>query len=118
MSTASTIQIGSQEALALVQNLLPVLEASIPAVGAAAGPIGLGVSGAAVAIPILIKLGQDLAEKGVIDDPTQADQITRFNAVADQIAKLQAGDRTGQPEWKPSGDAPPSQSPPPTAPPQ
>jgi hypothetical protein len=93
MSNVQTVAVDANKFLAFVQAILPVLEASIPAVAAAGGPIGLGVSAAAIALPLLIQLIQQIEAQGVI---LPADQQTRL----DQVTKALT-DFTGQ-EWKPS----------------
>ncbi len=88
---ANTIQLDAQRALSLVNNLLPILE-TIPQVKPVSGEIGLAASGAQVAIPILIDIGKDLAEKGLVSAAEQQSQLDRFAKVLDF---------TGA-EWKPS----------------
>jgi ABC-type antimicrobial peptide transport system permease subunit len=55
-TTIQTIQMDAQAALDFIKSALPILEATIPAVGAAAGPIGLGVSAAALLLPLLAQI--------------------------------------------------------------
>lgn len=93
MSIAQTITLDAQKALAFVQGILPVLEASIPAVGAAAGPVGLGVSGAALLLPLVGDIITQLQAQGIIDPATQQDRLAKVTKALT--------DFTG-PEWKPS----------------
>lgn len=81
-----TISIGANEALTLLQTLVPILESSIPAVGAASGPIGLGVSAAVLLAPIIIRLINRLAAAGTIDAATQQAQLERVASVLDFTA--------------------------------
>lgn len=92
MADPKTIELNIEDALALVQNLLPVLEA-IPAIAPESALASLAVSGAQAATPILFKIGNDLAAQGVTDDSTQADVLSRYQKVLDF---------TGS-QWKPSG---------------
>jgi hypothetical protein len=88
---SQTIEISIEEALALIQNALPVLEA-VPAIAPEAGLASLAVSGAQVITPILFKMGNDLASKGVIAAEVQADQLNRLQKLMDFSAS----------EWQPS----------------
>lgn len=99
MAEPKSIELSIEDALALIQNLLPVLE-TIPVIAPEAGLASLAVSGAQLATPILFKIGNDLASKGVITPETQADQLARLQKVLDF---------TGS-EWKPSVANPVSQS--------
>lgn len=90
--SSQTVEITIEEALALVQNALPVLEA-VPAIAPEAALASLAVSGAQALTPILFKIGNDLAAKGVIAAEAQADQLARLQKLMDF---------TGA-EWQPSG---------------
>jgi len=50
------IQIDAGELLTFINSVLPVVEANVPAIAGAAGPIGLGVSAAAALLPLLSKI--------------------------------------------------------------
>ena len=86
-----TIELSIEDALALTNNVLPVLEA-IPAIAPEAGLASLAVSGAQVLTPLIFKLVNTLAEKGEISADVQADQLTRLQKVLDFSGS----------EWKPS----------------
>lgn len=51
-----TIQLDAGEFLAFLDKILPIVEAYVPPIAAAAGPIGWGVSGAAALLPLLSKI--------------------------------------------------------------
>jgi hypothetical protein len=86
-----TVELKTEDALTLVQNILPVLEA-IPAIAPEAGLASLAVSGAQLATPILFKIINDLEAQGVIETDVQTAQLERLQKVLDF---------TGS-EWKPS----------------
>jgi hypothetical protein len=48
-----TVEIVAEDALNVINTVLPFVEKAIPLVAAAGGPIGLGVSAAAALIPLL-----------------------------------------------------------------
>lgn len=75
MSLAQTITIDAQRALAFVETVLPILERSLPAVAAAGGPIGMGVSAVAVAIPLITDMIAQLEAQGLIDAPAQQARV-------------------------------------------
>ena len=97
--SAQPVELTIEEALALVQNALPVLEA-VPAIAPEAALASLAVSGAQVVTPILFKLGNDLASKGVIAAEIQADQLARLQKLMDFTTA----------EWQPSGAQNPPKS--------
>ena len=96
MDFAQNIKIGSQEALVIVETLLPILEATVPQVGKSAGEINLGVSGAKTLAPVVARLIDNLAAQGVIAADVQSQQLAKLQKVLDF---------TG-PEWTPSGTSP------------
>lgn len=89
--SAQTVEISIEEALSLIQNALPVLEA-VPAIAPEAALASLAVSGAQVITPILFRLGNNLASKGIIAAEVQADQLSRLQKLLDFTAS----------EWQPS----------------
>lgn len=80
------IALTAQEGLGLVNTLLPILESAVPALGAAAGPIGLGMSAAISMTPVVIRLINRLAASGAIDAATQQAQLERVASVLDFTA--------------------------------
>jgi len=52
-SIIQTIEVDGEKLIAFVNNVLPVLETAVPALAAAGGPVGLGVSAAAALLPLL-----------------------------------------------------------------
>jgi len=97
------VAMGAQSALTFVQTLLPVLEATVPSIGAAAGPIGLGISAAALLIPLISQLHLG----GTITSEQQAELLNR-------IANILSGLAFNGPEWQPSNAAAPAPAPAPT----
>lgn len=78
----STIEIKIEDALALVQNLLPVLEA-VPAIAPEAGLASLAVTGAQVVTPLVFKLYNNLAAQGAISVEDQQATLDRWNKLLD-----------------------------------
>lgn len=91
--SAQTVELSIEEALALVQNALPILE-SVPAIAPEAALASLAASGAQVLVPILFRIGNDLASKGVYSTEIQTDQLNRLQKLMDFTSE----------EWKPSGE--------------
>lgn len=71
------IQIDASEILQFINSILPPLEAAIPAVAAAGGPIGLGASLAAGLLPLLSKIPIG----PVFTVEVQQDILTRVQAI-------------------------------------
>lgn len=94
MSSGQTITLDAQKALAFVQGILPILEASIPAVGAASNPIGLGISGAAILLPLVADLIAQLEAKGIISPDEQQARLAKVEKALTDFSG---------PEWRPSG---------------
>ena len=92
MAQPTQIQVDAQSALGFIQAILPVLEAAIPAVGAAAGPIGLGVS----VIPVLTTLLSQIQTGELI---SIADQQALYDRCSNLLTRFQG------PEWIPSNKA-------------
>jgi hypothetical protein len=99
------VEIAAEDALAIVNQVLPVLEQY----GALAGPEGAMAATAAslaqVAIPALIRLGEKLAASGEISTDQQQATLDRLNAVLTMFS---------QPQWRPSTVSP--ETPTPSAP--
>jgi hypothetical protein len=55
-TTVQKIEVDAQQVLNFINGILPLLEASVPAVAAIGGPIGLGVSAAAAILPFLASI--------------------------------------------------------------
>jgi hypothetical protein len=87
MSVGSTIEIDAEEALAVVQSVLPALESYLPSVAAIGGPLGLGVSALSALLPLI-----NLIPSGLISVAGQADLVNRVNLLGSQF---------GGPEWQP-----------------
>jgi hypothetical protein len=88
MTTFQTVEIVAEDALNVINTVLPFVEKAMPVVAAAGGPIGLGVSAAAALLPLL----QQIPTGTVIT-------VAQQSALAARIAAL-PGMFTG-PEWKP-----------------
>lgn len=71
MSLAQTITLDAQKALTFVDGILPILEASVPAIAAAGGPIGMGISAAALAVPLIEDIINQIEAQGVVDVSAQ-----------------------------------------------
>jgi hypothetical protein len=87
MTTKQTIQMDAALILGSVKTILPALEAAIPAVAAAGGPIGLGIAAAG---GLLTLLGQ-IEIGGVMTVDEQAALSARITAA------MQGGFK--KPEW-------------------
>ena len=88
MSIIQTIEIDASKALEIIQTVLPILEAYIPAIAAMGGPIGLGISAVAALLPLLQKI-----PSGLISPDVQ-------QALATRIVNLQTTAFSG-PQWQP-----------------
>lgn len=97
MSTAQTIALDGQQALNFVNTMLPIIEQAAPAVGAAAGPIGLGVSAAAAALPLVVDLVNKLSQQGIITPDEQAALDARIEALPDELSGPEWQPRPGEP---------------------
>lgn len=88
---SNKIAIAAEDAVKLVKNLLPFLEAAIPAVAAAGGPVGLGVSAAAALVPLLEQI--PTGELVSVDE-----QQAQFNTVTSIVD----GTAFDSPDWHPA----------------
>lgn len=79
MSVAQTITLDAQKVLTFAEGILPILEQSVPAVAAAGGPIGMGVSAAALAIPLVQEIIGQISAQGTIDTTTQQARLDAVN---------------------------------------
>ena len=76
-NTIQNIQVDSAVAINLINNILPILEAYVPAVGANAGTINLGISAAAALLPLL----SQIPTSSSVSAAEQAAQYARVYAV-------------------------------------
>jgi hypothetical protein len=83
-----TVEIVAEDALNVINTVLPFVEKAIPVVAAAGGPVGLGVSAAAALIPLL----QQIPTGTVIT-------VAQQSALAARIAALPS--LFSGPEWQP-----------------
>lgn len=88
-----TVEIAAEDALAIVNKILPLLEQY----GALAGPEGAMAAAAAGAaqlvVPALIRLGEQLTSKGLTTVEEQQATRDKYNGVLTMF---------GQPQWQPS----------------
>lgn len=96
------ISILAEDAVKLVETVLPLLESSIPQVAAADAVIRLGVTGVQALAPVVGRLIDNLTAQGVITTEAQSAQLDKLQKVLDFHGI----------EWEPSETKPPS---PPTA---
>jgi hypothetical protein len=83
-----TVEIVAEDALNVIDTVLPFVEKALPAVAAVGGPIGLGVSAAAALLPLLNQI------------PTgTVITVAQQSALAARIAALP--NMFSGPEWKP-----------------
>jgi hypothetical protein len=92
-----TVEIVAEDALNVINTVLPFVEKAIPVVAAAGGPIGLAVSAAAALIPLL----QEIPTGSVIT-------VSQQSALAARIAALPSlfSGREWQPRPAPAAGAP------------
>lgn len=88
--SSNTVTIATEDALAIINQVLPFLEQALPAVEAASGPIGLGVSAATALVPLIGAAYEAIAAGSSVAD--QKALYARVQAIKD--ASTFAG-----PEW-------------------
>lgn len=90
--TKAQVQLTATQGLTVVQTTLAALKAFIPAIAAAGGPIGMGISAAAALIPLIsqIPTGGEISE---------ADQ----QALLTDVDNIVSGKAFEGSEWQQSG---------------